>query len=133
MATAQCFEDLVVWKESRMLRREIALATGGKLFEKDWDMRRQINRAALSVMSNIAEGFERGTNREFAHFLHTAKGSVGEVRSILYAALDDGYISDCQFSNLSTLAATVARRISALIKYLQGRATKGGPPDNLKT
>lgn len=133
MATAERFEDLVVWKEARKLRKEISTAVRTPLFERDWEMRRQICGAALSVMSNIAEGFERGTNKEFTQFLHTAKGSVGEVRSILYAALDDGYIAKNQFSNLTTLATTVARRLSTLIKYLQGRASKGASPDNLKT
>lgn len=133
MATAQRFEDLVVWKEARKLRKEIAVAVRSPAFRDDWEMRRQICGAALSVMNNIAEGFERATNKEFAQFLHTAKGSVGEVRSILYAALDDGYIPETQFSNLTTLATTVARRISTLIKYLQGRTPKGSPPDNLKT
>jgi four helix bundle protein len=94
MGTAQRFKDLVVWKEARKLRKEIAAAVRGRSFERDWEMRRQVTGAALSVMSNIAEGFEPGTNKEFAQFLHTAKGSVGEVRSILYAALDDGYIPD---------------------------------------
>ena len=133
MATAQHFEDLVVWKEARSLRKEIAAAVRGPSFELDWEMRRQITGAGLSVMSNIAEGFERGTNKEFAQFLHTAKGSVGEVRSILYAALDDGYISKNQFTDLTSLATTVARRLSTLIKYLQGRASRGASPDNLKT
>jgi four helix bundle protein len=74
-------------------------------------------------MNNIAEGFERGTNKEFAQFLNMAKGSAGEVRSILYAALDDGNIGAIEFETLSQQSVRLARRISTLIKHLQRSQT----------
>ncbi len=94
-------------------------------FSKDFGLRDQMQRAVISVMSNIAEGFERGTNKEFLQFLYIAKGSVGEVRSQLYAALDLKYIDATQFDSLSSQAITVSRKISAFIKYLQGTQLKG--------
>src|SRR5947207_1765906 len=97
MATARRFEDLEVWKEARILVKEIYELTGKGLFSRDFKMRDQVRDAGLSVMSNIAEGFERGGNREFSQFLSTSKGSGGEVRSILYAALDQNYVSDEEF------------------------------------
>ncbi|TAK06448.1 four helix bundle protein, partial [bacterium] len=87
------FEDLEVWKETRRLSKEIYAATQDAKFSKDFGLRDQIRRAAVSVMSNIAEGFERGGNQEFIQFLYIAKGSCGEVRSQLYVALDQGYIA----------------------------------------
>jgi len=121
---AERFEDLVVWQEARGLRRQIAAVARRGEFGRDFEMRRQITGAALSVMNNIAEGFERGTNKEFAQFLHIAKGSAGEVRSMLYAALDDDYISATELEALREQALTVARRISKFIQYLQRPQSK---------
>ncbi len=94
MAKVERFEDLVAWQKARALRKEIKQITLGPQFRRDLDFRSQIRRAALSVMSNIAEGFERGTRAEFAHFLATSKASCGEVRSLLYAAFDDEMFDD---------------------------------------
>jgi four helix bundle protein len=88
MATAQQFEDLHVWQDARNLVNQVYQATNLRGFSRDRDLRGQIRRAAVSTMSNIAEGFERGSKREFIQFLTVAKGSNGEVRSQLYVALD---------------------------------------------
>lgn len=84
------FEDLEVWKEARRLTNRIYRMTQDAKFSKDFGLRDQIQRAVVSIMSNIAEGFERGGNQEFIQFLYIAKGSCGEVRSQLYVALDRG-------------------------------------------
>jgi four helix bundle protein len=145
VAKAERFEELVVWQEARALRREVSIASRKGSFVKDFEMRNQIRGAALSAMDNIAEGFERGTNKEFAQFLSIAKGSAGEVRSALYAALDDGYVNEAEFKQLHERCLTVSRRCSKLITYLQRGASGGhppssspppenpGPPDNLRT
>jgi four helix bundle protein len=82
------FEDLEIWKEARCLTKEIYRLTSGPKFSKDFSLRGQIQSAAVSVMSNIAEGFERAGNQEFCQFLYVAKGSCGEVRAQLYVAVD---------------------------------------------
>src|SRR5574339_14533 len=104
MATAQQFEDLGVWQDARALSKLIYSVTKQREFYRDIDLRRQIRSAAVSTMSNIAEGFERGTRKEFIHFLNIAKGSNGEVRSQLYVALDQEYISEKQFAELKAAA-----------------------------
>src|SRR6266478_7364132 len=86
------FEDFEIWKDARALTREIYQLTRDSKFSKDFALRDQIRRAAVSIMSNIAEGFERGGNQEFVQFLYVAKASCGEVRSQLYVAVDQGYI-----------------------------------------
>ncbi|MBI2175020.1 MAG: four helix bundle protein [Candidatus Omnitrophica bacterium] len=90
--TIKYFEDLEVWKEARQLARRVYQITQDTAFSRDFGLRDQIRRAAVSVMSNIAEGFERGGYQEFTQFLYVARGSCGEVRSQLYVALDQGYI-----------------------------------------
>src|SRR6187402_2120947 len=99
---ANQFEDLLAWQKARELNKEVYRITTSKAFVQDRDLRSQIRRASISVMSNIAEGFERLNPREFHHFLVIAKGSCGEVRSQLYAALDANYISQVEFENLKT-------------------------------
>jgi four helix bundle protein len=89
-----CFEDLIAWQKARELRKRIYSASSKKPFSRDYKMRDQINGAALSVMSNIAEGYERNRISEFVYFLRVAKASCGEVRSQLYAAFDEGYIDE---------------------------------------
>lgn len=134
MAKAEKFEDLIVWQEARQLRKEVYAAAKNGAFSKDFEMRGQIRAAALSVMNNIAEGFERGSNKEFAQFLNIAKGSAGEVRSILYAALDEDYVTADEFEKLRERSLSVSRRCSKLITYLQNaqRPAKR-QPENLKT
>jgi len=130
MAKAERFEDLVVWQEARLLRKEIYAASKNGPFAKDFEMRAQIRGAALSAMSNIAEGFERGSNKEFAQFLNIAKGSVGEVRSVLYAALDEDYLSQTEFNGLYDHALSVSRRCSRFITYLvNAQRTRPNAPE----
>jgi four helix bundle protein len=119
MAKAEKFEDLIVWQEARLLRGEVYAASRSGPFARDFEMRAQIRDAALSVMDNIAEGFERGSNKEFAQFLNISKGSAGEVRSALYAALDEGYITQAQFEDFRQRAVSVSKRCSKLITYLR--------------
>ena len=90
MATAKQFEDLGVWQDARELVKEIYSASKQRAFYRDFGLRDQIRRAATSTMSNIAEGFERGSRKEFIQFLSIAKGSNGEVRSQLYVAIGSG-------------------------------------------
>jgi len=119
MATAQCFEDLQVWQDARKLVREIYKVTKTRLFRHDFSLRDQIVRAATSTMSNIAEGFERGTRKEFIHFLSIAKGSNGEVRSQLYLALDQDYVGRETFDQMRESTRALSRRLSKFISYLE--------------
>lgn len=112
--TYPTFETLRVWHDARTLVRLIYLTTNSGRFSSDLSFRDQIRRAALSVMSNIAEGHERGGLREFLHFLAIAKGSCGEVRCQLYAAEDVGHIDRYEAAKLRGRAADVARKIQAL-------------------
>src|ERR1041384_2391567 len=91
--TVTHFEELQIWKDARVLAKEIYSLTSGARFSKDFNLRGQIRAAAVSIMANIAEGFERSGNQEFSQFLYVAKGSCGEVRSQLYIAMDQGYLS----------------------------------------
>ena len=119
------FEDLEIWKESRCLTKEIYRLTSGPKFSKDFVLRGQIRSATVSVMSNIAEGFERGGNQEFAQFLYIAKGSCGEVRSQLYVAVDQGYLSADELGKLIDSFKRLSSMIGSLINYLKRSGMKG--------
>ena len=121
MATIQQFEELDVWKTSRALTNRVYEHTQGEPFSKDFGLRNQIQRAAVSVMSNIAEGFESRTQSVFIDLLGRARGSAGEVRAQLYIALDQGYITQAQFDETYDLADKASRQIYRLIKYLESR------------
>jgi four helix bundle protein len=108
------FEDLIAWQKSRELTRCIYEITRKEAFSKDFGLSAQIQRCAVSIMSNIAEGFERGARAEFHHFLVIAKGSCAELRSQLYIALDVGYISQAEFDRLTGMAVEVARILGGL-------------------
>ncbi len=95
--------------------------TKNKYFIKDFGLRDQIQRAAVSIMSNIAEEYERDNNKEFIKFLGYSKGSVGEVRSLLYVALDQAYISETDFNNFKESAINISTQIANFIKYLRKR------------
>jgi four helix bundle protein len=123
MATAQQFEDLRVWQDARVLVKDIYEASKQRDFYRDTGLREQIRRAATSAMSNIAEGFERGTRKEFIQFLNIAKGSVGEARSQLYVALDQAYLTETKFNELRDQAAELSRRIASFISYLKTYAS----------
>jgi len=123
--TIKYFEDLEVWKEARHLTRQVYRITQDAVFSRDFGLRDQIRRAAVSVMSNIAEGFERGGNQEFLQFLYIAKGSCGEVRSQLYIGLDQGYTQPSEFNELMTSAKRLSVMISNFIDYLRRSPIKG--------
>ena len=119
------FEDLNVWKQARQLTQEVYRLTKTETFFKDFGLRDQIRRAAISVMSNIAEGFERGGNQEFVQFLYVAKAACGEVRSQLYVALDQGYATSNDSEKLLQLFRRLSGMISNLITYLRKSDMKG--------
>lgn len=106
--------------------REIYKVTFTKDFNKDFGLARQVQRAATSVMANIAEGFVRKSDKEFVQFLFVSMSSAAEVQSHLYVALDLNYISDEQFRTIYSQADKTARIISALIKYLRASFTSHG-------
>lgn len=108
------FEDLIAWQKARALTKAITDLTGVPPVSRKFAFRDQIERATVSVMSNIAEGYERASRAEFHHMLSIAKGSCAEVRSLLYVALDAGYISQNQFNTLSAQALEVSRVVGGL-------------------
>lgn len=114
MAGVQRFEDLLAWQKARVLTASIYEVTRAGAFATDYGLARQIQRAAVSVMSNVADGFERGRRAEFAQFLSIAKSSCGEVRSQLYVALDAGYIDRITFDSLQARADEVTRMLGGL-------------------
>ncbi|MDZ7804372.1 four helix bundle protein [Thiohalophilus sp.] len=114
MAGIERFEDLIAWQKSREMAAAIYKITGEGNFSKDFALRDQIRRAAVSVMSNIAEGFERKGSKEFHQFLVIAKASCAEVRSQLYVALDVGYINNSMFERLYDISVEVSKITSGL-------------------
>ena len=114
MAKVERFEDLIAWQKARELTRAIYEAIRQGAFAKDFGLSGQILRAAVSITSNIAEGFERGGRGEFHQFLSTAKASCAEVRSQLYVALDVGYLDQAAFDRLMEQAEEVARILGGL-------------------
>lgn len=125
MEKAESFEDLIVWQKARELTKRIYELTKGKEFSKDFSLVDQLRRAAVSVLSNIAEGFERGSNVEFIQFLYMAKGSCGEVRAQLYVARDQGYVNAEEFDSIRGLARQVGGMLGNFIEYLKGSELKG--------
>ena len=125
MARLERFEDIDAWKEARELTKSVYQITSTGEFARDFGLRDQIRRAAVSVMSNIAEGFERGGDKEFLQFLSLAKGSCGEVRAQFYVALDQTYINDAQFQELVEKTVRINRLIAGLMKYLQTSDLRG--------
>jgi four helix bundle protein len=111
-------------ERARTSESNLQLSRNGE-FARDFALRDQIRRSAQSVTSNIAEGFERGGNREFIQFLSDAKGSCGEVRDQLYTAIDENYVTQQQFDKLHNLSIEVSRLISGLMKYLQQSELRG--------
>jgi four helix bundle protein len=123
MKRIERFEDLVAWQKARLLTQTIYTLTRGRMFIKDIGLSGQIQRAAVSVMANIAEGFERNRPGEFHQFLSVAKGSCAEVRSHLYAAYDAGYIDKDQLADILSQAEEVGRIIGGLRISVASRKT----------
>ncbi len=114
MSKAERFEDLIAWQKARVLTQGIYQVTRSEGFSRDYALVDQIRRASISILSNIAEGFERGNRGEFHHFLVIAKASCAEVRSQLYIALDAGYLTPAEFESLMEQASEVARIVGGL-------------------
>jgi four helix bundle protein len=125
MARIKKFEDIESWKLARSLTKKIYEVTAAGKFGHDFGLKDQIRRACVSILSNIAEGFERGGDKEFVQFLALAKGSCGEARAQLYVALDQEYISVVQFEALTRSATEVSQLISKLMKYLRESTLRG--------
>jgi four helix bundle protein len=125
MAGIKRFEELEVWKLARELTNLIYRATASGEFSRDFGLKDQIRRSAVSILSNIAEGFERGGDKEFIQFLAIAKGSCGETRAQLYVALDQKYITETQFAKLVDIATKTSRMLSGLIGYLKRSELRG--------
>lgn len=119
------FEDIEAWRKARDLSKIIYQHTAGGKFRRDYSLKDQLRRSAVSVMSNIAEGFERGGNKEFIQFLSIAKGSAAEVESQLYIALDNDYISQAQFDEMTELTKSIKLLLSGFIRYLKNTDMKG--------
>ncbi len=119
MAKVEKFEDLKVWQAARKIVEEIYRISSTGAFSKDYALRDQIRRAAISIPSNIAEGFSRHSNKEFIQFLFISKGSVAEVQSQLYTALDQGYIPQGDFDTIYGQIETLAKQLSRFITYLK--------------
>jgi four helix bundle protein len=121
---SKTFEDLKVWQDSRDFVKSIYELTASNNFAKDYGLKDQIQRAAVSIMNNIAEGFERNNNKEFVVFLKYSKGSAGEIRSMLYVALDLNYISKSTFDENYKYVIKIITQISNFIKYLKNYSVK---------
>jgi four helix bundle protein len=117
------FEDIEAWSEARRLVNSVYRVCSIHGFKKDYGLVDQVRRAATSVMANIAEGFARRGNKEFAQFLFVAKASAAELQSHLYVALDQGYIIESQFHDLYAAADKIQRQLSNFIKYLRTTPT----------
>lgn len=125
MAKINSFEDIQAWQKARELTKEIYKTSNDGAFSKDYGLRDQIRRASVSIVSNIAEGFERNGSKEFKQFLSISKGSAGEVRAQLYIALDLEYITKEKFEKLNSLVFDTSRMISGFINYLRDSELKG--------
>ena len=122
MGRFNSFEEINSWKKSRIFNKRIYEITNGAEFKKDFDLVRQIRRASISISSNIAEGFERNTDKEFVYFLYVAKASAGEVRSQLYLAFDLEYIIKEEFEILLESITEISKLLSGFIKYLSQKS-----------
>ena len=127
------FEEIEAWQESRKLVRYVYDAiNSNENFKKDFRLTNQIQGAAVSSMSNIAEGFSRKSNKEFIQYLFISKGSVAEVQSQLYVALDQKYITGKAFNKIYVQAEKVAKMNSGFIKYLRSQLNKLNKPNKPK-
>ena len=125
MATFNRFEDIFAWQKARILCKLINQLTEKQKFSLDFKLISQIKGSSGSAMDNIAEGFERGGNKEFIQFLYISKGSAGETRSQLYRALDNNYITEEEFKQAYELANEVSKLVSGLISHLKASELKG--------
>lgn len=118
MGKFESFEEIKSWQKARVFNKRIYELTENQNFKKDFDLVKQIRRASISISSNIAEGFERNTDKEFIYFLYVAKASAAEVRSQLYLASDLNYFDEKEFEELFKEVSDISKLISGFIKYL---------------
>ncbi len=131
MTTIKRFEEIEAWKTARELTSLVyALSNQGE-FARDFGLRDQMRRASISILSNIAEGFESRTQALFIEFLGRAKGSAGELRAQTYVALDAGYLDQAQFERLFDLAEKCSRQIARFIVYLEAQPNRPRIHDNI--
>lgn len=126
MPASYGFEEMTVWRKARELVRRVYAQTQSRAFAEDRVLAEQIRRAALAIMSNIAQGYERDDNKEFFRFLASAKGSAGEVQSHLHVAFDLGYVEQFEFDELRSLVLETSHLLGSLMKYLQRVADTNG-------
>ncbi len=119
MAAFKKFEDILAWQKARAFTKRVYQVTGCGVFSKDFALRDQIRRSSISVMANIAEGFGRRTNKDFAGFLVIAHGSAAETQSHLYVALDLNYISEAEFGELYAMVDEASRMVMSLCQHLR--------------
>lgn len=131
MAKILRFEDLEVWQKARALTKEIYILTDDNKFRKDYVLSQQIRKSAISVVSNIAEGFARRTNKEFIQFLYISHGSIAEIEAQLYVAFDLTYITQQIFNRLYNFCYEISKMIMGLIKYLTSYSFKNSSTHKL--
>ena len=119
------FEEIRAWQTARVLTKEVYEVSSRASFARDYGLRDQLRRAAVSVMSNIAEGYESETQEQFIRYLGYAKASAGEVRSQLYVALDVGHLDEGQFETLYDLVDKCSRQLSRFVAYLRSQTGRG--------
>lgn len=118
MGKFERFEDIEAWQKARILAKEIYLISENEKFKRNFALKEQIRKSAISVVSNIAEGFARRTNKEFVQFLYVSHGSLAEIEAQLYIALDLGYIQKERFDSLYKECYEISKMLMGLIKYL---------------
>ena len=119
MSAVEHFEDLQVWQLARAVTARVYACSKSGEFSKDFGLRDQMRRASVSILSNIAEGFERRSDNSFHHFLSIANGSAAELRAQLYVALDQGYIDNSQFDSFRDDIIRIGKMIASLMSYLR--------------
>ncbi len=119
MTAFKSFEEIISWQKARVLCKEIYILSSNDKFAKDFGLRDQIRRSAVSIMADIAEGYERKSDGDFKRFLNISKGSLAEVKSHLYIALDLEYISDDKFKKLASDIDEINKTLYGLINYLK--------------
>jgi four helix bundle protein len=130
MAGIERFEEIEGWKEARNLTKAIYQVTRLSAFNKDIDLRQQMRRASVSIMANIAEGFDASSNREFAMFLGYALRSGTEIQSHLYVAFDQGYVDQRTFDSLRVQTVQVKGLIGGFVRYLRSHSRSRGRAAN---
>lgn len=125
MGKIKSFEDMNVWQDARVLVGAVYRITEAGQLKKDYGLKDQLRRSSVSVMANIAEGFERNGNKEFLQYLSHAKGSVGELRSHLYVASDLGAINCLEHKQIEKQVLSISRQLSGLMGYLRRSPEKG--------